>query len=392
MTLNRWSELMRCAVAGFGVLFMAMLLAFAPPSGRPPVGPLERYEPRAYDLSFTVALSTLMQINANDRKDYDLDNAPIVMPVVFLSTFSKVDSDSVVGKLWLDSREDDPHLQLKSGFPFNTHLATLTVGKYGGQALRWQVGYRLQVWSSRIDDEKAAQIAWPREWPKEVQDGLQAQKFIESDDPVFAQEVQKISNGKLRLVAPYLAAKDLIRHCVNEIQTIGNGTVRGDSNTIRTAHLAIRGLRINGALETARTKRGSPHDLVCVCVAMLRAAGIPARPIIGVEEDEKGIADFVSWAEFYLPDVGWVPFDPYVMRGKGIRTLDVRKPWPELGTMKELNKRVPLSFYFIPPASVESPQYPAVWGWDPRPGRDPSSDQAITMEITNRGRGVEDPK
>lgn len=383
---------MRRAAAVLVSPAILILLAFAPPSGRPPVGALERYEPRLYDLNFGVTLSTIQQFDARDRRNYDLANAPIVMPVVFLSTFSKVASDSVTGKLWLDSREDDPHLQLKSGFPFNTHLATLTVGRYGGQSLRWQVGYNVQVWSSRIDDEKAAQIAWPREWPAEVQDGLQPQKYIESDDPVFAEEVKKISNGKLRLVAPYLAAKDIIRHCINEIQTNGSGTMRGDTNTIGTVRSAIRGLRITGAKETARLKRGSPHDLVCVCVAMLRAAGIPARSIIGVEEDEKGLADFVSWAEFYLPDAGWIPFDPYVMRGKGIRTLDVHKPWPELGTMKELNKRIPLSFHFIPPATVESPQYPAVWGWDPRPGRDPSSDQAITMEVTNRGKGVEDPK
>ena len=97
----------------------------------------------------------------------------------------------------------------------------------------------------------------------------------------------------------------------------------------------------------------------------------------------------MSWAEFYLPDVGWVPFDPMEMRGK-VRSLDVRRPWPDFATMKELNERIPLAYHFVPPATVQSPQNPAVWGWDPRPGGDPSSEQQIRFQISSRGRGVED--
>ena len=117
--------------------------------------------------------------------------------------------------------------------------------------------------------------------------------------------------------------------------------------------------------------------------------------MIGVQTSKQGRVRgrpvFASWAEFYLPDVGWIPFDPLVMRGKGLRSLDVRKPWAEFGTMKDLNRRIPLAYHFIPPASVETPQNAAVWGWDPRPGGDPSSEQIIKFEVVSRGRGVEDP-
>ena len=86
-----------------------------------------------------------------------------------------------------------------------------------------------------------------------------------------------------------------------------------------------------------------------------------------------------------------MPFDPEEMRGKGIRTRDVREPWPEFGTMKDLHDAVPLGFHFIAPASVVSPQRPAVWGWDPRPGPMPNAEQFINMEIESRGRAAEDP-
>jgi len=101
--------------------------------------------------------------------------------------------------------------------------------------------------------------------------------------------------------------------------------------------------------------------------------------------------DFVSWAEFYLPDAGWIPFDPLEMKGKAVRHRELIDPWPEFGTMKELNERVPLAFGFIPSATVQVPQNAAVWGWDPRPGGDPSSDQAISITMISRGRGTDDP-
>ncbi len=378
------------------IAILAGLTALTPPSGRPPVGPLQRTEPRVYDFTFDVTLTTLFQYDARDQRSYQLADAPIVMPVIFQGSYSAVAADSLRARLWLGPGEDTTlsrRTRLDAGYPFHTQLAVLPVGAFTGKTLRWQLGYRVQVWSSRMTNEAAAaSVPWPREWPAEVRDGLQPQLFIESDNGLFAETVQRVSQGQLRMVPPYLAAKDLVRYCVNEVRVSGDGVNRGNAGT-------LRGLEMSGALATVSSPltAGSPHDLVCVCVAMLRAAGIPARPVIGVEKlpesdglrkgDTKGRPEFVSWAELYLPDVGWVPFDPVAMRGKGVRNLDVRRPWPEFGTMKDLNRRIPLAYHFIPPASVETPQNPAVWGWDPRPGGDPSSEQQIRFTVVSRGRG-----
>jgi hypothetical protein len=141
--------------------------------------------------------------------------------------------------------------------------------------------------------------------------------YIESDDPIFKETVDRVSEGKLRLVPPYLAAKDLIRYAINNIQTSGDGVDHGGLGQ-------LRGIEVFGAKRAATDGIGTPHDLVCVCVAMLRAAGIPARPVIGMQESEKdGKNEFVSWAEFYLPECGWIPFDPFVMRGKGAHSAGV---------------------------------------------------------------------
>ncbi len=369
--------------------FLAAALAaftmLTPPAGRPPIGPLERYEPRIYDVSFDVTVATVQTAIASDRLQYELQDTPIAMPIIFMGAYSRVDPDSLRGQLWLNNREKNPRLELKPDQPHNTHLAVLTVDSYRGVSLRWQVSFQTQVWSSRIDDAQAARIAWPTEWPAEVQDALKPQMYIESDDPIFAETIQRISKGKLRMVPPYLAAKDIIRYCINEVQTFGDGMERGEFGI-------LRGMIVYGARHAAKHQHGSPHDLVCVCIAMLRAAGIPARPVIGIQKNEHDKVEFVSWGEFYLPDCGWIPFDPFVMRGKGIRTMDVRKPWPEFGAMRDLNRRIPLAYNFMPAATVESPRLPAVWGWDLRQSPPRPSDQWIRPLIVSRGRGVEDPQ
>src|SRR5207344_977933 len=95
--------------------------------------------------------------------------------------------------------------------------------------------------SSRMTDEKAAAaIAWPREWPEEVRDGLKPQMFIESDDPIFAAAVERVSQGQLRAVPPYLAAKDLVRYCIDELRQSGSGTNLGE-------HGELQGMAVVGA-------------------------------------------------------------------------------------------------------------------------------------------------
>lgn len=369
----------------------------------PPINALRRYEPRLYDVSYTVTIQT--QAATGDAARYGLfqfDEAPIVMPVIFMGQYSKVFVNTDQGFVFVNEHRVPPEklaMSREKDKPYNTHLLRMVVPQVTPQmmarSVRWGVSFRTQTWSADIDENLAQRTAWPRDraWPDHVKDGLAAQWGIESDNPIFRTMVQAAYGDHLLTETPYRLAKKIVADTINNFQINGEGVNRG--------LYGLHGLNMRGALAVVttpdRVKRwiGTEHDLVCVCIALLRAAGIPARPVIGLEEILTGTGDkttFVSWGEFYLPNSGWVAFDPNAIRGKGgSQYSNLANKWEFFGRLDDLNRRVVLAYHFIPPATVETPRNPALWGWDPRPQKQPSYDQTISFTITKRGRGEDDP-
>ena len=270
---------------------LVLAAALAPQDGLVPVNAVQRYEPRIHDATFEVRLGNIYRLidprtleEQLQARHFRIDEAPIVLPMILRAPYSKVDVNSMRARVWGDGRED-PTIQQRARFdrdkPYGMQFAVLPLGSFSGEEIRWQIGFRAQSWSCRVDEQLAAQATWPREWPETTKGGLEPQMFIESADPMFAETVQRISEGRLRLVAPYLAAKDIVRYCTENVRVTRNGDERREHGT-------LHGLRIKGAIAAASAGQGSPHDLVCVCVAMLRAAGIPARPVIGIFERREG--------------------------------------------------------------------------------------------------------
>ncbi len=63
---------------------------------------------------------------------------------------------------------------------------------------------------------------------------------------------------------------------------------------------------------------GKCADISSIYVALARAAGVPAREVLGIRQGKKDGQDVTGWqhcwAEFYLPGTGWVPVDPADVR------------------------------------------------------------------------------
>lgn len=344
-------------------------------SGRPPENALERVEPQVYEVSFQVSYTSSMMTGTYGGRPCGPDTRnpcprvpsrfleqPMRMPLIVQNTFSRADRDSISLQMWIDEREDrnlGDRAELRGGLPFGSYELYWTLPEEPRleQRGRWKLTYDQTVWASRLNEDRARRAAWPRAWPEETRDALRPQRMIESDNPIFRETVERVSEGKLRSVPPYYAVKDLLRYSIQQVQVTGSSERRVTEST-------IQGVNVQGALKTAQSGRGSEHDLLCVCIAMLRAAEIPARPVIGIEYDpmKRDRFEVRSWGEFFLPGSGWVPFHPVKMRDAGLHRT-VQEPWPGLGTIESHNRFVPLAFHFSSPNVDRSFKFPTIWTW-----------------------------
>ncbi len=64
-----------------------------------------------------------------------------------------------------------------------------------------------------------------------------------------------------------------------------------------------------GITRTFTAREGGVKDVNFLYLAMLRAAGIPARVVSGVYGEGGRKQEFHLWVEFYIEEVGWIPVD-----------------------------------------------------------------------------------
>ena len=294
-------------------------------------------------------------------------NRPLLMPLIPQGASSYINLETLESDVQLHGNRLDggqgPELLTGRGLFTERLIEAPTTGitfdpKIMNLAtqLRFRTFHQAICYSSTVDDAAMQKIPWPSTWPKNVQNELKPQALIESDNQLFADAVKEVSQGNLRLVTPWVAAKELVRYACVNVQKQGETTLYGPGR-------AIRGLDVNGALAAATHGAGTPNDLACVCVALLRAAGIPSRVVIGRGEDRRGRKRLLVWAELFLPEAGWIPFDPDELRRKGVRHWNVLTKWAEFGTMSDLNRRVPLAYAFAPDNGDAAYDCFALWGW-----------------------------
>jgi transglutaminase-like putative cysteine protease len=124
------------------------------------------------------------------------------------------------------------------------------------------------------------------------------ERFLKPDRLVptggkFKELSDQITQGKTNVSEKARAIYDYVLTTMKPDST-GEGPGRGDAAW---------------ALES---KRGNCADFHSVFISLARAAGIPARFVVGfsIPEEQNGeIAGYHCWAEFYVEGTGWIPVD-----------------------------------------------------------------------------------
>ncbi|MFT4593310.1 MAG: hypothetical protein ACI9JK_001020 [Phycisphaerales bacterium] len=308
---NSWSRRFAC------VLFVSTMAVGMPdkPKDDPPSLPLERETPHIYS----------MRAHVNNKTH------SIGWPLLPQTNWSEVD---VATLQFLDGNG--------AQIPFEVEPVATNEKQWHAtvSAKSYSVQWTTLAYSSKIHEAQAVEIAWPDAWSDELLQYLQPSRFIESGDEIFAKAVE--DNGDPKSVSIHIAAKVLIRYCLQNIQS--NGRYSQSVKNVTT------GIDVKGARYAVKQGKGSASDLVCVCIATLRNAGIPARPVVGITNaDSVGTKridpQFIVWGEYALPGAGWVPFFPERMRGT-VDNLSRTESWQGLGTLPWLNRRIPIAWNF----------------------------------------------
>lgn len=298
------------------------------------------------------------------------------------------------------------------------------------------------------DDARAARIDWPTEWPEWVRPAMEPSPYIPSDHAFVHATLNEWTNALPRSMPPAVLAKHLAKRIVDSVQPFETGVatwpysarwraqiddpcdpilssrttrveprgwgpmpyalrvadrrvafqLRGfdvdDKRLFRTQDCFVPRIR-----EPIEAGRANPAVTANLYAALLRAAGIPARVVIGIElsptelrtfpdahlpqrpqqdlivNDQRitnRVAQVRFWNEFFLYDEAanrgeWIPVDLFRQRLESSVAPSVDRPWRYFGNHDELDEIVPITSVYTP-VGAEMPDWiPALWGWRTTP-------------------------
>lgn len=294
--------------------------------------------------------------------------------------------------------------RVMDGYQGPTDLMVLDVGPIENTVLTLEAQLDVRLWETEIDEVRADAVEWPTDpWPPQLVSALEPQLFVEPDDPAVRELLGRFLNGEdPRSVRPYALAKHLAASVVNYIEftesdrhAVGRG-----SNVAIAQSVLVNGFGVHGAVPMAITGRGNRFDAPCLLCALYRAAGLPARLVIGLDarSQQPGnevLPEIRSWVEFALLDddrdvTEWIPVDISAQRDFSSRAPALDRVWEHFGRNRELDTLIPISHHWHPPTTVTNDGPPALWGWRPLPDI-PLIDSAVSFQAFQTPVRGDDP-
>jgi transglutaminase-like putative cysteine protease len=158
-------------------------------------------------------------------------------------------------------------------------------------------------------------------------DGPLDELIVEVDGAVETQNTNGVVRGTVERFGPSLFLRDTgltqadpaIRDFAQGIRAAKGGEILAELHGLLDrlhediAHDAGDTKVVANAAEVFARKRGSPQDLSHIFIGAARSLGIPARYVggyYGGGGDATADVTAHAWAEAFVPDFGWVAFDP----------------------------------------------------------------------------------
>lgn len=318
---------------------------------------------------------------------FKFTSAAVVFPAIKSTSTSELRSE-VSAVLKFDNRIVDTTATFIDDLACGARYAKWDMGPQEGRSVDLDVELPVNTWEVKFDEALAAKAVWPKSgrWPREAQTALGPQRGIDVASPLLQQALNKWCDGKPpQSIPPVQLAKFLASKVIETLQPSGDGLVSSKTGL-------LQGFYLRGAELTLQEGRGSDHDIAGVLCALYRAAGLPARIVIGYDVSEsKGDAlglkrkrggDIRSWVEFCVIDETvkgtdggparlWIPVDVVAQRKSSSRPPPLGQPWKFFGNNEDAESVIPIAFHFHPDilAGVVAHGSACFWGWITMPER-----------------------
>ncbi|XHC26740.1 transglutaminase-like domain-containing protein [Phycisphaerales bacterium ac7] len=393
---------------GLGVSTLGAIALAQPSTQTPRPAPVQAvpYEPLVLRIDadrqqWTLNGEILLLGLTRDRRDINVDQpvyrtdpfkieaAVIAYPLPTDTAFTVMDETLTETRLQIGSTQIQEAPRTLDGYQSGQRLLVWDVKNVEATSLRLNVQTSMQAFKTVVDEERAFAVDWPKqELPEDLNSSLGPQLYVEADAPEIKRLVEVWTNGNAKRVKPYYLAKHLAARVIEWYQpSEGPYLAERDSDNFRAGGGAAMtaGYNVRGAVRAAREQRGSNLDMANLLCAVYRAAGIPARVVIGYDHEAQRQDDrppVIAWVEFFLmvdqenQRGEWIPVDIIRQREFASRAPDVTRSWKYFGNHDLSHNYSVISFHWHPPTTVVNSGPPAFWGWLPKPSA-PNVDQGV---------------
>lgn len=350
---------------------------------------------------------------------FQLTSAEVAYPVIPDTASSIAQVFRFNGEFWVANVMRTNQPRILDGYQGLSSIAIWNTTDIRAQNLTLKVNIASTCYETRIDERIARSYAWPKHpWNAELSLCLDPQMFIEPRDAAVQELARLWTEGRPRDARPYDLAKHLAARTLAHFrrsQGPYEATSRDPGNVdgigVSRVHPFISGFRVNGAAYSARTGEGSLFDLACLLTAIYRAAGLPARMVIGYDierSDNEKQPVLRAWVEFFLArdpaqpvnaenlvpvspaDGEWIPVDITRQQEFSSRAPPLNQRWQYFGHNEELDLVPPISFHWIPPSTLTNAGAAGIWGWLPQPAN-PVADQELKFWYLGTPKRGDDP-
>lgn len=324
---------------------------------------------------------------------YRITSLSVGIPVLTRTSWCDTDFSALDARAYFDGREfkmdparvyTKPTTGVETMLRFDGNPPSQSVSE-----MRFVATYLTQRWDVTVDERAAARATWPREWPEWTKRYLVGETGIDPNDAALKALAEQATQGGPRSASPFIAAKNAVIAVIGRWKSMtGSSSELGPDKSLRGLQFSPNGIYGIGV------GRGTPVELATACVTALRAIGIPSRVVYGLIVNDtrggKSNANFRFVCEFYLPDIGWIPFDPVEMRsqGAGSRGGSTKGlPIKGFANVSDLDEVIPLAVKPVPDGFQRADRY-AAWGWNLGQGSSIDSNYAISrMKLLDTSRG-----